>query len=1086
MKSNFNFLNPEWSTLANIGEFAEKNLYIDTNTSLIKLRILAENIAKLILKEESLLDPEIKNQVDRIKILKREGLIENEIEQLFHSIRIIGNKATHESSYSPTFNDTDIYLSMAVKLSAWFKEVYGRDLTFNIENVIYKTPEKFELTSDYEKIKLENEKLIRDFKELTEANKSLRTKEDKKIISIESARKIIFDEKETRKIIDDQLKETGWEVDTENIRYSKGTRPQKGKNLAISEWPIGQRKVDYALFIGLDFVGVIEAKKKSIDIISVLDESKLYSKNALIIGKEEFVKGSPFGAYKVPFMFSANGREYNDVIKEKSGVWFLDGRKNTNNSKPLKGWFSPRDLKELLEIKDINDSNKDLLKESFDYLESKDGLSLKYYQIEAIKEIEKALIEGNTKILLTMATGTGKTRTAIALIYRLLKTNRFKRILFVVDRSSLGNQANDSFEEAKIEDLQTFTSIYDVKGVDEKEIEDSTKLHIVTVQGMVRRVLYSNDNELKPSVGQYDCIVIDEAHRGYILDKEMSEDEIDFKNQDDFLSKYRKVIDYFDAVKIALTATPALHTVEIFGKPVYEYSYRKAVIDGNLVDHEPPIIIQTELNTKGMNWKTGEEVQVYDRGTNQIEKTILPDEIKIEVEGFNRFVITDDDAGNTFNRNIVKKLVEYLDPLSEEKTLIFAVTDEHADKIVKLLKEEFKEMCYDLDDDAIKKITGYLKKEQGEAIKRFKNEKLPNIVVTVDLLTTGIDIHEICNLVFIRRVKSRILYEQMIGRATRLCEKINKTSFKIFDCVGIYDSLKDYIDMKPVVKNPNQTFEELVNQLKNIEKTDVKETQREEIIAKIQRKKNVIKKQELEDYFKIKSGNLSPEEYIEELKSLPIEDSIERMLKDIGLFMYLDNLKNLPPKQYISQHQDTVIDVKRGYGKNNKKPDDYLESFKKFINENSDKISALSILKTSPSKITRKQIKELELNLSENDFSKTYLNSAFTEVKNENIMADIISFIKNAVNNEPIINHDDKVKLAVNKIRHTKILNPLQKRWLDTIEKHLLKEDIMQKDDFDKGAFKNQGGFSKINKIFDGKLEGILEEINISLCSLTA
>ncbi|BDU51569.1 type I restriction-modification system endonuclease [Haliovirga abyssi] len=1078
MKSNFEFLIADWPTLANLGEFAEKNLFIDSNTTLIKLRVLAENIAKLIIKEENLIDPESNNQIDRLKLLKREDLLEREIEEIFHSLRIIGNKATHEG-YS-SFDDADTYLSMAVKLSAWFKEVYGSDLTFDSETTIYKTPEKFELTSDYEKLKKENEKLSKEFNELKAVNRSIRNKEEKKIISIKAVQKIKFDEKETRKIIDEQLKSVGWEADSGNLRFSKGTRPEKGRNIAIAEWPTSKMRVDYALFIGLEFVGVIEAKKKSTDVISVLNESKIYSEKARIIDNEKFVKGAPFNKYNIPFMFAANGREYNKTIEEKSGIWFLNGRKPTNHPKALKNWYSPRDIEELLS-KNIDDGNKKLEEEPFNYLKSKEGLGLRYYQVEAIQEVEKAIVEGKDKILLTMATGTGKTRTAIALIYRLLKSGRFKRILFLVDRASLGNQAGDSFKEAKMEDLQTFAQIYDVKEIKDKELEDTTKVHIATIQGLVRRIIYSNDNELKPSVGQYDCIIIDEAHRGYILDKEMEEEEVNFKNQNDYVSKYRTAIEYFEAVKIGLTATPALHTVDIFGHSVYEYSYRQAVIDGNLVDHEPPVIIETELNTNGMVWQVGEEVSVYNRKEGKVEKERLDDELKIEIEGFNRRVIT-----KNFNRTVIKELVKYLNPESEEKTLIFAATDEHADMIVKILKEEFEELGWEIYDNSIQKITGYLGKGQEEAIKRFKNEKLPNIVVTVDLLTTGINVPEICNLVFIRRVKSRILYEQMIGRATRLCDKIGKTHFKIFDTVGVYDSLKDYTDMKPIVQNPNQNFEKMIGEIELIEKKEHLNKKREEIIAKIQRKKKLIEKQELEEYFKLKSGNKTPEEYIEEIKKMPVEDATKKLMDDIELFRYLDTVKYLPQKQYISNHKDAIIEVKRGYGKKNKKPDDYLESFKKFIIENSDKIEALKLLKTAPTKITRQQLRGLKLILTEKDFSETYLNSAYKDLKNEEILADIISFIKNAIDNEPLINHEDRIKLAVNKIRQKKQWNALQKKWLDIIEKQLLVENIMQKEDFDKSAFKNQGGFKKIDKIFNGELESIIDELNKYLFNISA
>lgn len=1080
MKSNFEFLVKDWPTLASLGEFAEKNLFIDSNTTLIKLRVLSENIAKLIIKEENLIVPESNNQIDRLRLIKKEDLLEKEIEQIFHSLRIIGNKATHEG-YSSSFEDADIYLSMAVKLSAWFKEVYGADLNFNSEKIIYKTPEKIELNYDYEKLKKENEELIKEFNELKEANKSIRDRENKKIVSMKAVQKIKFNEKETRKIIDEQLRNAGWEADSENLRYSKGIRPEKNKKIAIAEWPTTEKRVDYALFIGLEFVGVVEAKKKSTDVISVLSEAKIYSEKSKIIENEIFVKGVPFDKYYVPFMFAANGREYNKTIEEKSGIWFLDGRKPTNHPKALKNWFSPRDIEELLN-KNIDEENKKLEEEPFNYLESREGLGLRYYQLEAIKKVEEAIIKGKTKVLLTMATGTGKTRTAIGLIYRLIKSGRFKRILFLVDRASLGNQAGDNFKEAKMEDLETtFAKIYDVKEIKDKELEDTTKVHIATIQGLVRRILYTNDEELKPSVGQYDCIIVDEAHRGYILDKEMEEDEIDFKNQNDYISKYKTAIEYFEAVKIGLTATPAIHTVDIFGDSVYEYSYRQAVIDGNLVDHEPPVIIQTELNTNGIVWEVGEEVAVYNRKEEKIEKEVLEDELKIEIEGFNRRVITDD-----FNRTVIKELVKYINPESEEKTLIFAATDEHADKVVRFFKEEFEELGWGIYDNSIQKITGYLKKGQEEAIKRFKNEKLPNIVVTVDLLTTGIDVPEICNLVFIRRVKSRILYEQMIGRATRLCDKIGKNHFKIFDAVGLYDSLKDYTDMKPIVQNPNQNFEDMISEIKLIEKEEQLDKKREEIIAKIQRKKKLIEKQELEEYFKLKSGNKTPEEYIEEIKKMPVEDASKKLMDDIELFRYLDTVKYLPQKQYISNHKDEVIEVKRGYGKENKKPDDYLESFKQFINENCDKIEALKLLKTAPTQITRQQLRELKLILTEKEFSETYLNSAYKDLKNEEIMADIISFVKNAIDNEPLINHEEKIKIAVNKIRHKKNWNALQKKWLDVIEKQLLLENIMQKEDFDKSAFKNQGGFKKIDNIFNGELESIIDELNQYLFNISA
>lgn len=168
--------------------------------------------------------------------------------------------------------------------------------------------------------------------------------------------------------------------------------------------------------------------------------------------------------------------------------------------------------------------------------------------------------------------GTGKTRTVLGLIYKMLESKRFKRILFLVDRVSLGEQAMDTFKDVKLKDLMTLDEIYELKAIDDNEINLETKVSVSTVQGLLKRTILSDTPDLMP--GAFDLIIVDEAHRGYILDREMTEEEILYDNQDDYMSKYKQVIEYFDAVKIALTATPALHTTEIFGEPIFTYSYR--------------------------------------------------------------------------------------------------------------------------------------------------------------------------------------------------------------------------------------------------------------------------------------------------------------------------------------------------------------------------------------------------------------------------------------------------------------------------------------------------------------------------------
>ena len=208
-------------------------------------------------------------------------------------------------------------------------------------------------------------------------------------------------------------------------------------------------------------------------------------------------------------------------------------------------------------------------------------------------------------MLLAMATGTGKTKLAIALLYRLLSAKRFRRVCFVVDRSALGTQAAGEFATTRIVSAKTFADIFGLKGLGDIMPDSETKVHICTIQGLVKRVLYNEDPSDAPPVDQYDLMIVDECHRGYLLDREMSDAELGFRSQDDYVSKYRRVLEYFDAVKIGLTATPALHTVDIFGKPIFTYSYREAVIDGFLIDHDPPFRSHTALSQGGDHFQEG-------------------------------------------------------------------------------------------------------------------------------------------------------------------------------------------------------------------------------------------------------------------------------------------------------------------------------------------------------------------------------------------------------------------------------------------------------------------------------------------------
>lgn len=1075
MKSNFEFLNRYWPALAQIGAVAESYVYSDANACLYKLGMFGERLILEIFAFEHIKEPTIDNtHANRIRLLKREGLIPKKIDDILYALRKTRNDAVHAGADS--VEDAKTLLSMTYNLAVWFMEVYG---DWGYIAPAFVMPENV-VQPDYESIiKEQEEKIVALSKQVEAVSTAASTKTSKERAEKgeTASESMELSEAETRYLIDEQLRKFGWEADTNNLRYSKGTRPQKGRNLAIAEWPtdsvVGKNGyADYALFVGLKLVGIVEAKKAAIDIPAVIDhQCKEYAKGIKAEHKEYII--NQWGAYKVPFVFATNGRKYLKQIETKSGIWCLDLRSGANAPKALQGWISPQGLMEQLE-KDIAAANSTLQNTPFDLLRDPDGLNLRKYQINAIEAAERAVIEGKQTVLLSMATGTGKTRTILGMIYRFIKSDRFKRVLFLVDRTALGEQAEDVFKEVKIEELMTLDSIYNIKGLDEKEIDRETKIHIATVQSLVKRILYP-EGDTMPSVTDYDLIVVDEAHRGYILDKEMSESEMLYRNQDDYISKYRTVIEYFDAVKIALTATPALHTTEIFGKPVFNYSYREAVIDGYLVDHDAPHNIRTKLRVEGINYQKGEQLAIYDPVTGEVLNSAeLEDDMKFEIDSVNRQVITEN-----FNRTVLEEIAWDFNPDGQGKTLIYAVDDNHADLIVKILKEIYAEGG--VDNDTVMKITGSVaggnKKKISEAIKRFKNEALPKIVVTVDLLTTGIDVPEITTLVFMRRIKSRILFEQMLGRATRLCPSIGKTHFEIYDPVGVYESLQDVSNMKPVITNPSTSFEDLMKGLEVAATDEQLAYQIDLIVAKLQRKRRNVSKKALEQFAHL-TGGKDLGVFAEHLNSSTIKEATAELLGHREAFSVLD--KDRPHSKsprIIDDHSDEVIDHTCGYGEG-QKPEDYLEAFKEFINNNMNAIAALRTVCTRPSELTREALKSLKLELDRHDFTEKQLNSAWNEMTNQDIVADIIAFIRQQALGSALVGHEQRVKHAFAKLRMNHEFNKTQLEWLKRIEKVLLEESVLDEQIFEVGAFKNAGGFTIIDRRFGGKLREIMTELN--------
>lgn len=1068
--SNFQTSEKNYQEYAKLASSAESLIYSDPRSSLTVFGTFGEQLTKEIMHLDDIVDWEL-NQKQRIEKL---ALSRNEYPAVvltaLNEIRFKRNKATHDDQFIATKSDALAIDQKAYLVWKWFLEVYSLDQVAD-----YKKPidQRAVLQNQEDKIKALEAKI----KEL-QANRPQKvtvTPEERvrrHEINIQFAKKHKLTEAETRQLIDQQLRSAGWEVDTECLNNWKNqTQPQRGHNMAIAEWVLpNDQRADYALFKGLDFYGIVEAKKWDEDIAGQMAQPKEYAKE-VPYQSNYYLLSNQMGDYKVPFIYTANGRPYLKQYQEKSGIWFWDARNPKENAYALEEFHKPDDLALKLTAKNKIEADNDLV-DDHDYPKFAD----RPYQIDAINAMETAIKNGKKRILLAMATGTGKTRTAISLMYRLLKHKRARRILYLVDRNSLGRQTANAIKDNKIGTM-SISSIYGLKELSDKVPDASTKIQIATVQGMIKRLFFSDDNSEKPSVGQYDFIIVDEAHRGYAEDKELSDNEYQFYNQEEYVSQYRRVVDYFDATAIGMTATPALQTTEIFGDPVYTYSYQQAVLDGYLVDHDAPVIIKTKLAKEGIHFKKGTEVDIFDQDEKTINKEKLPDNMNFDVKDFNHRVIT-----RNFNKVVCDELVKkYLDPTDPYlgKTLIFAATDAHADMVVDLLKQAFKEQGRPVDDDAIEKITGSIRHPNQE-IKNFKNEENPNIVVTVDLLTTGIDVPRITNIVFLRRVQSRILYEQMLGRATRLCPEIHKEKFTIFDAVGIYDAMNKVTNMKPVVKNPGHNVHYFLSHKNYFETNEDTNQYQVDMAGAVERKIkrwDDQRRRKFERLAEIKSVD----NWARKLSKLTKTD----FLKEWPKFVQLDHINPARPKQFISDAPDEVVDVSRGYGSGNQKPEDYIDSFNNFIKQNVNTIPALQVVATRPKDLTFDELKEIKLKLEQNGFKEKDLQTAWKNAKHVQTTADIISFIRQVAAGSELVDHDVRIHNAMQKVYGMADWSISQRKWLKRIENQLMSSTVLgpnAEEAFnDNFYFKRQGGYKQIKKIFPEYADQIIYVLNENL-----
>lgn len=374
----------------------------------------------------------------------------------------------------------------------------------------------------------------------------------------------------------------------------------------------------------------------------------------------------------------------------------------------------------------------------------------------------------------------------------------------------------------------------------------------------------------------------------------------------------------------------------------------------------------------------------------------------------------------------------------------------------------------------------------------------------MDLLTTGIDVPPICNLVFMRRVRSRILYEQMIGRATRRCDDIGKTVFRIYDPVDIYAALQDVSTMKPLVRDPNITLEQLVEELTDEDQLEKAlnspgelpdESQADVVLSQLSQKlmrilRKADNKAESRPALKQKLDELQqawgvePKSLHKHLHKLGPRQASEFIRQHSGLLNQLAEVKSLVGSEYmplISDHEDEIRDRIQNYGVHDK-PEDYLDSFNEFIKQQLNQSAALAVVANKPRDLTREQLREVRLLLDNNGYSKVRLQTAVRNQTNKDIAASIIGYIRRAALGEPLIPFEQRVAEAMDRIYTQHNWNPNQRRWLDRLANQLVHEVIIDRE-FVNNRFADDGGAKQMDRVLGKQLDTVLDELNEAMWS---
>lgn len=880
-----------------------------------------------------------------------------------------------------------------------------------------------------------------------------------------------------KKRIDPKLKASGWSV------VPAGPSRSLDAAVAIEEHETAAGPADYVLADRGQLLGVVEAKKLTVGPSGVLTQAERYARG--------IPSTNPWqGEFAVPFLYSTNG----EIIR------FHDVRHALNRSREVAAFHTVKAMREMEE-------------RNFEAeLASLKGIpmnaKLRLYQAEANLAIEAAIEARHRKMLVTMATGTGKTLMTVNEIHRLMKSGAARRVLFLVDRRALAAQTVRAFASFEAEPGLKFDKIYPVysqrfqqSDFDKDEKFDPNVMpnalltdpklgdafvYVCTVQRMSIN-LFGRDagihfgegdsgdedaSKLDIPIHAFDLIVADECHRGY-SSKEMS--------------VWRNTLDWFDAIKVGLTATPASHTMAYFEHLVYRYDYEQAVAEGHLVDYDV-VRIKSNVRMNGVFLQEGEQIDQVDTETGARQLDLLEDERAFDAAQVERSITAPDS-----NKKILEEIKRYTDDHEAQtgrfpKTLIFAVNDvphtSHADQLVEQAREVFGQ-----GEAFVAKVTGRVDRPL-QRIREFRNRPKPKVVVTVDLLTTGVDIPDLEFLVFLRPVKSRILFEQMLGRGTRRSPDLvpAKDHFVVFDCFDgtLLEYFKNTTGM--TVEPPEGDGKGIDQVIEEIWQNQDRDYNTNRLVKRLQRIDKTMSG-EARDLFAafVPDGDVA--KYAESLKAKLLSDFTGTMAT-LRNEQFQKLLVNFPRAERMFIVASGVTDnvesgwlIKAGVGQEYK-PEDYLQMFVHYVEEHAEDIQALSILLSRPNEWGATPLKELRESLLQapGHFTEANLQKAF-QATHHKALVDIISMVKRAaVDTSPLLTAEERVNAAVAAVTAGRSLGDEQTKWIDYIRQHLVENLSIEPDDFDIiPVLADRGGWGKANRTFDGQLADLLDELNKEL-----